>query len=112
MYRELVVKALPLLWPEGWALRARMVLCFLVLILSRVCNMLVPLCYKGAIDTLSEVPPPPPAADTTPVRDAWTWLNVLAANPSEGGTRFGPVSLLPATPLYSPLLLAVCVVCK
>ena len=89
MYRKLVAKALPLLWPEGWGLRTRMMLCFLVLILSRICNMLVPLCYKGAIDTLSQAPPPPPLADTTPVCDVWAWFNVLAAPSGAAAAEHG-----------------------
>ena len=39
-------QALPFLWPEGWMLRTRMVVCGFVLVFSRICNMLIPLCYK------------------------------------------------------------------
>jgi len=44
-----MAQAAPLLWPEGWHLRCRMLLCALVLVFSRVCNMLIPLCYKVSL---------------------------------------------------------------
>ena len=46
LYRKMIAQALPLLWPDGWVLRARMLLCVVVLVAARVCNLLVPLCYK------------------------------------------------------------------
>jgi hypothetical protein len=46
LYRKMMAQALPLLWPDGWVLRARMLLCVVVLVAARVCNLLVPLCYK------------------------------------------------------------------
>ena len=55
-YGKMIGQALPFLWPDGWALRLRMVLCACALVFSRICNMLIPLCYKGAIDALSNAP--------------------------------------------------------
>jgi hypothetical protein len=73
LYGKMISQALPFLWPDGWALRCRMVLCALALIFSRLCNMMIPLCYKGAIDALSNAPPlrpQPGSAPTSPVTAA------------------------------------------
>ena len=79
--RALIRLALQHLWPEGLALQCRLVLCVVVLVLSRVCNMLIPLCYKGAIDVLSEskqhaeAPRPEPAPTSQVLSDSGAaWL--------------------------------------
>ena len=53
--REILLQALQYLWPDGWLLRCRMVLCITALVFSRVCNLLIPLCYK-----VSQTPNPKP----------------------------------------------------
>lgn len=44
---------IPFLWPRGWYLKGLVVACYILLILGRFVNVMVPLSYKRVIDDLT-----------------------------------------------------------
>jgi ATP-binding cassette, subfamily B (MDR/TAP), member 6 len=50
-----VRKLIPFLWPNSRKLQLLVVVCFILLILGRVVNLLVPMAYKELVDNLTEI---------------------------------------------------------
>lgn len=67
-----VRKLIPFLWPNSRKLQFLVIVCFILLILGRVVNLLVPMAYKVLVDDLTDI------QNDTQHSHPFIWLPILA----------------------------------